>query len=89
MLCRSGQSDETASNSSGTPSEDSERSKAGTKVDEVLDPAAVEKRIVAKIVEICSPGKTGRTSKLMQQVCHDNHITCFLSNIQQHMYSIR
>jgi hypothetical protein len=66
--------DASVSSSGGTASEDGERlsQQADKSTENTLSEpdgrGTVEKRIVARIVEICSPGKTGKTSRLMQNI---------------------
>ena len=77
MCCSKDLEDDASVCSSGSgPTEDGERpegnpkgraTKEGESPGE-QDRAAIEKRIVARIVDICSPAKTGRTSRLMQTI---------------------
>ena len=58
-----------------TPSEDGERSSSlGSRtLDDFQGQNGVERRILAKIADICSPQKTGASSRLL----HQSQVSCW------------
>ena len=70
-----------------TPSEDAERYPSLNPMEGMTGQTSIEKRIIAKIADICSPGKTGTSSKLLQQA-QVKVLTCLSADVEVAFYEM-